>query len=189
MEEGKLTDSMGRKVDFKNTIIIMTSNLGADLIKKSSEVGFGAADSNLDYDKMKEKIKSSANKYFKPEFINRLDNLVIFKTLDKSNLKTIVDLELSKLQKRLNKKDITITLDDKAKEFIVDKGYQPEMGARPIKRTIENEIEDLLAEKLLLNPDKKVDFLVTVENKVIAFQEKEKIKEKKEKKEAKTSAK
>jgi len=137
MEEGKLTDSMGRKIDFKNAIVIMTSNLGADLIRKSTEVGFGAADNILDYKAMQSKIQGAVKKHFKPEFLNRLDNFIIFKTLDKNSLKSIVELEFKKLQERLDKKDITISLDDKAKQLLVEKGYQPEMGARPLKRTME----------------------------------------------------
>lgn len=180
MEEGKLTDSMGRKVDFKNTIIIMTSNLGADLIRKSTEVGFGAADGIMDYKSMQEKIQGAVKKYFKPEFLNRLDNLVIFKTLDKTALKDVVDLEFKKLQKRLERKNIQITLDDKAKDFLVEKGYQPEMGARPLKRTIEQYLEDPLAEKLLMNPDKKVDYLISVKKDEIVFLEKEKKKTEKQ---------
>lgn len=173
MEEGKLTDSMGRKVDFKNTIVIMTSNLGADLIRKSTEVGFGASDGVLDYKVMQEKIQGAVKKHFKPEFLNRLDNLIIFKTLDKSILKNVVDLEFNKLQKRLLKKGINITMDDKAKEFLVEKGYQPEMGARPLKRTIEQYLEDPLAEKLLMNPSKKVDYLISIKKDEITFLEKE----------------
>ncbi|KKL93135.1 hypothetical protein LCGC14_1877710, partial [marine sediment metagenome] len=121
MEEGKLTDSMGRKIDFKNTIIIMTSNLGADLIRKSTEVGFGAQDNLLDYKTIQNKIQGAVKKHFKPEFLNRLDNCVIFKTLDKKALKDVVDLEFKKLQERLNKKGISISLDDKAKAFLVDR--------------------------------------------------------------------
>ncbi len=176
MEEGKLTDSMGRKVDFKNTIVIMTSNLGADLIRKSTEVGFGAADGVLDYKSMQEKIQGAVKKHFKPEFLNRLDNLIIFKTLDKTSLKDVVDLEFKKLQKRLEKKGINITMDDKAKDFLVEKGYQPEMGARPLKRTIEQYLEDPLAEKLLMNPDKKVDFIISAKKDEIVFIEKEQAK-------------
>ncbi|HEU65000.1 MAG TPA: ATP-dependent Clp protease ATP-binding subunit [Chlamydiae bacterium] len=177
MEEGKLTDSMGRKIDFKNTIIIMTSNLGADLIRKSTEVGFGAQDNLLDYKSIQTKIQGAVKKHFKPEFLNRLDNCVIFKTLDKKALKDVVDLEFKKLQERLEKKGISITLDDKAKAFLVDKGYQPEMGARPLKRTIEQYLEDPLAEKLLLNPDKKVDYFVSADKDEITFKEEEKQKD------------
>ncbi|NGX35735.1 MAG: hypothetical protein K1000chlam1_00568, partial [Candidatus Anoxychlamydiales bacterium] len=180
MEEGKLTDSMGRKIDFKNTIIIMTSNLGADLIRKSTEMGFGAPDNLLDYKTMQTKIEGAVKKHFKPEFLNRLDNFIIFKTLDKESLKLIVDLEFKKLQDRVNKKGIIITLDEKAKVFLVDKGYQPEMGARPLKRTLEQYLEDPLAEKLLLNPDKKVDYKISADKEKIVFDEIEKTQDDKE---------
>ena len=178
MEEGKITDSMGRKIDFKNTIIIMTSNLGADLIRKSTEVGFGAQDNLLDYKTIQTKIQGAVKKHFKPEFLNRLDNCIIFRTLDKKALKDVVDLEFKKLQDRLSKKGISITLDDAAKAFLVEKGYQPEMGARPLKRTIEQYLEDPLAEKLLLNPDKKVNYFVSADKDVITFKEEEKEKDK-----------
>jgi len=173
MEEGKLTDSMGRKVDFRNTIIIMTSNLGADLIRKSTEVGFGASDSILDYKSMQDKIQNAVKKHFKPEFLNRLDNVIIFKTLDKTALKKVVELEFNKLKERLMQKDVFLSLDDKAMLFLVDKGYQPEMGARPLKRTIEQFLEDPLAEKLLYNPDKKVNYLISANQNTILFEEKE----------------
>ncbi|MFA6119308.1 MAG: ATP-dependent Clp protease ATP-binding subunit [Parachlamydiales bacterium] len=180
MEEGKLTDSMGRKVDFKNTIIIMTSNLGADLIRRSTEVGFGAGDNVLDYKSMQDKIQGAVKKHFKPEFLNRLDNIVIFRTLDKNVLKDVVDLEFKKLKDRLLKKGIGIELDDKAKLLLVEKGYQPEMGARPLRRTIEQYLEDPLAEKLLYNPDKKVNYFISVDKDQIVFREEEKQKEKEE---------
>ncbi|NGX34582.1 MAG: Negative regulator of genetic competence ClpC/MecB [Candidatus Anoxychlamydiales bacterium] len=176
MEEGKITDSMGRKIDFKNTIIIMTSNLGADLIKNST-LGFGAKDNILDYNSMQSKMQGAVKKHFKPEFLNRLDNCIIFKTLDKKSLKGVVVLEFKKLQDRLNKKGISISLDEKAKEFLVEKGYQPEMGARPLKRKIEQYLEDPLAEKLLLNPDKKVDYKISADKENITFKEEEKQKD------------
>lgn len=173
LEEGKLTDSFGRKVDFRNTIIIMTSNLGSDLIRRSTEVGFGADEGVLDYKSMQEKIDRSVKKHFKPEFINRLDGVVIFRALDKEHLTKVIDLEVKKLQKRLARKDIFITLDENAKKLLVDKGYQPEMGARPIRRTVEQELEDPLAEKLLMEPDKAKSLLISVEEGKIAFAEQE----------------
>jgi ATP-dependent Clp protease ATP-binding subunit ClpC len=168
LEEGKLTDSMGRKVDFRNTIIIMTSNLGADLIRRSTEVGFGAKDNNLEHKAMTGKINVAVKKHFKPEFINRLDNTVVFETLDKKSLERIVDLEFNKLIKRVEDK-INLELDEKAKAFLVEKGYQPEMGARPLRRVIEQYIEDPLAEKLLLNPE--TSYGISAENDNIIFNE------------------
>ncbi len=173
LEEGRLTDSFGRKVDFRNTIIVMTSNLGADLIRKS-EVGFSAKEGVLDYKGMKEKIEGAVKKHFKPEFINRLDDFVVFRTLDKESLLQIVDLEFGKLQSRVAHKNIQLTLDSSAKSFLVEKGYQPEMGARPLRRVIEHYLEDPLAEKLLLFPDLKKDYLISTKNNEIFFIEQEK---------------
>ncbi len=163
LEEGRLTDSFGRKIDFRNTIVIMTSNLGADLIRKSSEVGFGVQEGMLDYKGMQEKIDSSVKKAFKPEFINRLDGIVIFKPLDRTHLFQVIELEVKKVRARLARKNITLTLDNKAKEFLVSKGFQPEMGARPLRRVIEQYLEDPLAEKLLMNPGKGGHWLVSAE--------------------------
>ncbi|MEN9654041.1 MAG: hypothetical protein RL235_153 [Chlamydiota bacterium] len=169
LEEGRLTDSLGRKIDFRNTIIIMTSNLGADLIRKSTEVGFQAQENALDYEGMRKKIKMSVNKHFKPEFLNRLDELVIFRMLDKKALQQVVDLEIDKLRGRLAKKQIAITLDDAARDFLVEKGYLPEMGARPLRRTIEQYLEDPLAEKLLQTPTAERKYLVTLKDGQITF--------------------
>lgn len=163
LEEGRLTDSFGRRVDFRNTIVIMTSNLGADLIRKSSEVGFGAKEEVLDYDLIKEKIEGAIKKHFKPEFINRLDDTVIFRPLDREYLKQIIELEVTKVQKRLEKKQITLELDTAAKDYLVEQGFQPEMGARPLRRVIERFLEDPLAEKVLLHPDEGRHCVVTVQ--------------------------
>lgn len=163
LEEGRLTDSFGRRVDFRNTIVIMTSNLGADLIRKSSEVGFGAKEEVLDYDVIKDKIEGAIKKHFKPEFINRLDDTVIFRPLDREYLKQIIELEVTKVQKRLEKKQISLELDEAAKDYLVDQGFQPEMGARPLRRVIERYLEDPLAEKVLLHPDEGRHCLVTIE--------------------------
>ena len=169
LEEGRLTDSVGRKIDFRNTIIIMTSNLGADLIRKSSEVGFGAKESIMDYKVMQEKIEGSVKKHFKPEFLNRLDGLVIFRTLTKDALRQVVYLEFKKLKDRLAKKHIVVTLDDTAREFLVEKGYVPEMGARPLRRVIEQYLEDPLAEKLLHQPNLEKNFLIVAKDGAIQF--------------------
>ena len=170
LEEGRLTDSVGRKIDFRNTIIIMTSNLGADLIRKSTEVGFGAKESNsLDYKTMQDKIEGAVKKHFKPEFINRLDGLVIFHTLDKIALRKVIDLEFSKLQNRLAKKKFFVTLDDAARDLLVEKGYLPEMGARPLRRVIERFLEDPLSEKILQNPTAERTLLVSVKDGEVIF--------------------
>lgn len=194
LEEGRLTDAYGRKVDFRNTIIIMTSNLGADLIRKSTEIGFGAKEGVLEYDIMKEKIDGAVKKHFKPEFLNRLTDVVIFQPLSKDALRHIVDLEIKKIQDRLNKKDVTITLSQSAKEFLVEKGYMPEMGARPLRRTIEQYVEDPLAEQLLSRPDESWEAELVQEGERLVFVRKEEVEAKpapapKEKASKKSSAK
>ncbi len=172
LEEGRLTDSFGRKIDFRNTIIIMTSNLGADLIKKSTEVGFAAKTNHIDYEQIKEKIQAAATKQFKPEFLNRLNDMVIFRPLDKESLMTVIAIEVEKLQKRLADKQITLELDAAAKEFLVDKGFQPEMGARPLRRTIEQYLEDPLAEKMLTYPTEDHHYFVCLEGDHMVFKHK-----------------
>ncbi len=169
LEEGRLTDSFGRKVDFRNTIIIMTSNLGADLIKKSTEIGFGASEGVLEYEHIKGKIETEVKRRFKPEFLNRLNDIVIFHPLNRENLLHVISLEISKLQKRLGSREIYIELDDAAKNFLVDKGFQPEMGARPLRRTIEQFLEDPLAEKMLTSPNEGRRCRITVQNEEIIF--------------------
>jgi len=171
LEEGRLTDSFGRKVDFRNTIIIMTSNLGADLIRRSTEVGFAATEGALDYKMIQERIDSSVKKTFKPEFLNRLDGVVIFKPLDRSHLLDVIELEIKKVQKRLSRKHIILTLDEAAKELLVSKGFQPEMGARPLRRVIEQYLEDPLAEQLLLHPGKGGTWFVSAKEDKLIFLE------------------
>ena len=172
-EEGRLTDSFGRKIDFRNTIIIMTSNLGADLIRRSTEVGFGVQEGMLDYKGIQEKIESSVKKHFKPEFINRLDGIVIFRPLDEPHLLKSSNWKSKKFRARLDRKKIFLTLDEKAKDFLVQKGFQPEMGARPLRRVIEQYLEDPLAEKLLLNPGKGGSWKVLADGDKLLFQEAE----------------
>lgn len=171
LEEGRLTDSFGRKIDFRNTIIIMTSNLGADLIRRQTEVGFGAQEAFLDYKRMQETINASVRKHFRPELLNRLDGTVIFRSLDRQHLLHVIDLEVKKLQDRVARKNIFLTLDQKAKEFLAFKGFQPEMGARPLRRVIEEYLEDPLAERLLLHPDKECSLIATVEGDKVIFNE------------------
>ncbi|AFS21392.1 ATP-dependent Clp protease ATP-binding subunit [Chlamydia psittaci] len=148
LEQGRLTDSFGRKVDFRHAIIIMTSNLGADLIKKSGEIGFGAR-SNFDYKVIQEKIENAVKKHLKPEFINRLDESVIFRPLEKSALSEIIHLEINKLDSRLKNYQMALSIPDSVISFLVTKGHSPEMGARPLRRVIEQYLEDPLAELLL----------------------------------------
>ena len=150
LEDGKITDSLGRKIDFRNTIIIMTSNVGAELIKKQTTLGFGAPVAGAEnYDAMKDKILGEAKRVFKPEFINRLDDLIVFHTLEKPDLIKIVDLEISKVVERIKTKNIHLTLDPTAHEFLISKGYDPTYGARPMRRAVERYIEDPMAEEVL----------------------------------------
>jgi ATP-dependent Clp protease ATP-binding subunit ClpC len=150
LEEGMVTDSFGRKIDFRNTIIILTSNVGAESIKRQTTLGFGAMNEDeADHEGMKAKINEVAKKHFRPEFLNRLDELVVFHMLEKGDLNKIVDLEVSKLVQRLNEKDITLNLAESARDLLVKEGYDPDYGARPMRRAVERFLEDPLAEALL----------------------------------------
>ena len=149
LEEGKLTDSMGRVVDFRNTIILLTSNVGAETIKKQSTIGFGAVSDVSNYDRMKEKLLEEAKRTFKPEFLNRLDDVIVFRSLSKPDLIQILALEVNKLGDRLKAKNLRLQLDEKANDFLIEKGYDPVYGARPMRRAVEQYLEDPLAEEVL----------------------------------------
>lgn len=174
LEEGKVTDSLGRKIDFRNTIIIMTSNVGADLIKRQNTLGFGAPRDEMDYEAMRDKILEESKRHFKPEFLNRLDDLIVFHTLTKRDLIEIVDLEVSKVARRLQSKEIKIELSEVAQEFLIEKGYDPTYGARPMRRAVERYLEDPLAEELLKGGIKAGDTVeVTLEGTKVGFHVKE----------------
>ncbi|MDG1073002.1 MAG: ATP-dependent Clp protease ATP-binding subunit [Akkermansiaceae bacterium] len=179
LEEGMVTDSFGRKIDFRNTIIILTSNVGADSIKRQSSLGFNAmADSEGDFEGMKAKIEEVAKKHFRPEFLNRLDEMVVFHMLEKTHLNKIVDLEVKKLVERLAEKEIELVLDKSARELIVTKGYDPEYGARPMRRAVERFLEDPLAEALLASEVKEGDVVTAAVKKKdgkIFFKSKKKV--------------
>jgi ATP-dependent Clp protease ATP-binding subunit ClpC len=149
LEEGKITDSLGQKIDFRNTIIIMTSNAGAELIKRQTALGFGAIAGHGSYEAMRDKILDESKRVFKPEFLNRLDDMIVFHQLERNDLVKIVDLEVAKVIERVRVKDIKVRLDTTALEFLIDKGYDPTYGARPMRRAVEKYLEDLLAEELL----------------------------------------
>lgn len=149
LEEGKITDSFGRKIDFRNTIIILTSNVGAELIKKQTTMGFGAPKLQDNYEFMREKILDEAKKVFKPEFLNRLDDLIVFHSLARPDLIRIVDLEIAKVIDRIKAKEIHLHLDPSATELLIEKGYDPTYGARPMRRAVERYLEDPMAEELL----------------------------------------
>ena len=160
MEEGRLTDSFGRYVDFKNTIIIMTTNAGAEATTTSNIFGFDRGrDDAKSYEEMKERLKVAIEKYFRPEFLNRLDDTIVFHQLNRDNLKQIVDIELSKVRQRLRDRGLELVLSDEAKDFIIDKGHNPDYGARPLRRSLENLIEDPLSEQILRGTFKGFDTL------------------------------
>jgi len=159
LEEGKITDSLGRKIDFRNTIIIMTSNVGAELIKRQTSLGFGAITSHESYEQMRDKILEESKRVFKPEFLNRLDDMIVFHTLGRNDLAKIVDLEVAKVVERVRLKAIAVHLDASAVEFLIDKAYDPTYGARPMRRAVEKFLEDPLAEELLRGKVKSGDAL------------------------------
>ncbi len=149
MEEGRLTDSFGRHIDFKNIVLIMTSNIGADLIRNQSGFGFGKKTPEASYEKMKEMLHKEVEHHFRPEFLNRVDDMIVFRALTKEDLQTIVDYELAKVFKRLTEHGLKLELSEQAKEFLIEKGYSAEFGARPLRRAIEHYIEDPLSEAML----------------------------------------
>ena len=150
LEEGRLTDSLGRKVDFRNCMIIMTSNIGAELLNKQGSIGFRAQDASTgDHKDMRSRLMEEVKKAFKPEFINRVDEIIVFKRLAREELEKIVEVEIAGLQKRLGERNIEIQLDAKAKEFLINKGFDQQYGARPLKRTIQKYLEDPIAEELI----------------------------------------
>jgi ATP-dependent Clp protease ATP-binding subunit ClpC len=149
MEEGRLTDSFGRNVDFRNTVMIMTSNLGADMIKGGAGFGFQKRTEAGDYDNIKVVLLKEIERFFRPEFINRLDDVIVFKPLTKADITSIIDYEVAKVSKRLKTQKIEIVIDELAKEFLIDRGYNPEFGARPLRRAIGQYVEDPLSEMLL----------------------------------------
>lgn len=157
LEEGKITDSFGRKIDFRNTIVILTSNVGAELIKKQTTMGFGAPKLHDNYETMREKIMEETKKVFKPEFLNRLDDIIVFHSLSRPDLTRIVNLEITKVVDRIKAKDIHLHLDPSAIEFLIEKGFDPTYGARPMRRAVERYLEDPMAEELLRGTIKSGD--------------------------------
>jgi ATP-dependent Clp protease ATP-binding subunit ClpC len=149
LEDGRLTDSFGRKVDFRNCIIIMTSNVGAELLRKQGALGFKAQSGDMSYQQMKERLLEEVKKTFKPEFLNRIDDVIVFRPLEKSDLFRIIDIEIAEVQARLSDQKVILSLDQEAKEFLTEKGFDPVFGARPLKRTIQRYIEDPLAEEII----------------------------------------
>ncbi|UOY91450.1 ATP-dependent protease ATP-binding subunit ClpC [Ectobacillus sp. JY-23] len=149
LEDGRLTDSKGRTVDFRNTIVIMTSNVGADTLKRSKHMGFNVQDEGRDYADMKGKVMDELKKAFRPEFLNRIDEIIVFHPLEKKHIKEIVSLMANQLQKRLVEQEIELEITDEALSALADKGFDAEYGARPLRRAIQKHVEDRLSEELL----------------------------------------
>ena len=149
MEEGRLTDSFGRNVDFRNTILIMTTNAGAEAIKNESAFGFQKPDDDAGYDSMKKRVNERIEKFFRPEFLNRVDDVIVFHHLTVEDLKQVIDIELAKVRERLLERGLKLELTDEAKQFLIKKGSDTDFGARPLRRAIENYIEDPVSEELL----------------------------------------
>ncbi|WP_345786206.1 ATP-dependent Clp protease ATP-binding subunit [Coraliomargarita algicola] len=175
LEEGRLTDSLGRKIDFRNTILIMTSNVGADILQRNTSMGFGV-ESNADneYEKIREKILDETKRVFKPEFLNRLNDLVIFKSLAREDMKAIVELELRNVSNRLKERELTFDFDEASKSFLIDKGYDEKYGARPLRRAVEKYLEDSLAEAILsgeIKPGEVIKVTVNEEGKGLLFEQ------------------
>ena len=155
LEDGRLTDSLGRKVDFRNTILIMTSNVGAQILQRNVSMGFSVGDAENDFENIKDKITDETKKVFKPEFLNRLTEMVIFRPLGKDSMSQIVELELAKVADRLRDRKLKLEVSDEAKKFLIENGYDEKLGARPLRRAVEKYIEDNLAEALLAGNVKK----------------------------------
>ena len=149
MEEGHVTDSFGRVIDFRNVVLIMTSNIGADLIKNQSSLGFRNTEEGRTSDQMSKEVMGEVEKFFRPEFLNRLDDTVFFEPLTRTDLDEIIDIEMKQVLGRLHEQGIELSLPEAAKDFLIDEGYNPDFGARPLRRSIQKFVEDPLAEELL----------------------------------------
>ncbi|MBU1042834.1 MAG: ATP-dependent Clp protease ATP-binding subunit [Candidatus Omnitrophica bacterium] len=172
LEEGRLTDSFGRKVDFRNTVLIMTSNIGADLMRKQGSIGFTAQEAEVTYNSMKTKLMEEVKKAFKPEFINRVDDLIVFRPLTKEDLYKIIEIEITEVTSRLSDQEVTIVLDKTAKDLLIAKGFDSAFGARPLKRTIQKFLENPLAEEILagkVDRKKPINISADLEKDALSF--------------------
>jgi ATP-dependent Clp protease ATP-binding subunit ClpC len=149
LDDGVLTDSLGRKVDFKNTVVIMTSNIGTKMIQKGVSLGFHSAEQSEQERRKKEEVLSELRKAFSPEFLNRIDEVVVFHQLDQAHLMSILDILLRELNLRLIEKGVELEIDDEVRNWLIKEGYQPLYGARPMRRTIQRAIGDPLSEELI----------------------------------------
>jgi ATP-dependent Clp protease ATP-binding subunit ClpC len=181
MEEGHLSDARGRKVDFRNALVVMTSNVGADLIKRQTSIGFDVKrdeelEEHLVYQEMRKKLLDALKRVFRPEFINRVDGVIVFRALSKESIKEIVQLELDKVSLRLEEHAIVITITPSALELLADMGYDPEMGARPLRRVIQQNIEDAFSDALLAGEFEDGDTIVVdaVDDEITLYRSEEK---------------
>jgi ATP-dependent Clp protease ATP-binding subunit ClpC len=170
-EEGRLTDSFGRKVDFRNTVIIMTSNVGAELIRKTGSLGFKTQKEEITYQEMKERLLEEVKRTFKPEFLNRIDDIIVFRPLVKDDLVRIIDIEVGYVAERLREQNISLEVGQDAKDFLIEKGFDPVFGARPLKRTIQRFLEDPLAQEIIAKKFKDGSLIkVTRKNEELIFE-------------------
>jgi ATP-dependent Clp protease ATP-binding subunit ClpC len=165
MEEGHLSDAKGRTVDFRNAIIVMTTNVGAEEIKKQTSLGFQLkrdekTEERTSYEEMRKKLTESLKKVFRPEFINRLDSVIVFRALNKDDIRQIVNLELNKVTERLAEHEVTLTATEAALDLLAEQGYNPEMGARPLRRVIQQKVEDPLSDSLLAGTFREGDTIL-----------------------------
>jgi ATP-dependent Clp protease ATP-binding subunit ClpC len=159
LEDGRLTDAQGKTVDFKNTVIIMTSNLGTHNLRKAS-FGFGQSSEGATHEKMRDRVHEELKRSFRPEFLNRIDEVIVFHELSKAEVKSIVDLMIRRIEEQLRSQDVDIELTDAAKEFLANKGYDPALGARPLRRSIQRLVEDPLSEKILWQEFEAGDMII-----------------------------
>lgn len=170
LEEGKLTDSLGRTVDFRNTIVLMTSNLGAEFIRKGGSLGFGKGEEALDYETLRKQMLDEAKRIFRPELLNRVEAVVVFRQLTRNDVEKILDLEVAKIAERLAHKHIELHLSPSARDFLISKGFDPQYGARPMRRAVERYLEDPLAEEILKGNIRSGETVeVTAENERLKF--------------------
>jgi ATP-dependent Clp protease ATP-binding subunit ClpC len=174
MEEGRLTDSFGRNIDFKNTILIMTSNIGAEVLKNQTSLGFKKVTVDASYQGMKELLGKEVEKHFRPEFLNRLDDIIVFRPLTRKDLESIIHLEMKAVELRVAKKGVKITLNEEAIQYLIDQGYNPDFGARPLRRAIERLVEDPLSEGLLRGEFKEAkEIKISMKDKHLFFEPQE----------------
>jgi ATP-dependent Clp protease ATP-binding subunit ClpC len=169
MEDGHLTDSFGRRVDFRNVVLIMTSNIGSEIIRSSSGVGFRKQSDEVTYQTIKKQVLQEIQRHFRPEFLNRVDDTIVFRTLTREDLRVVVTLELSKITERLDARELELVVAKTAVEMLIDKGYNPDFGARPLRRALEMMLEDPLSQRILEEDFRSGKVFVEVEDDHLSF--------------------